>query len=81
MTDLCTLKTFLIWCTAINVLFLLLGVLTAALAGDWIYRMHGRWFAMPRDSFNRAFYVVLGVYKALVLVFNVVPLIALYLIE
>jgi hypothetical protein len=48
-----------------------------AFAGDFVYRMHGKWFPMPRKRFNAVIYSFIGFYKIIVIVFNVVPWIAL----
>lgn len=71
------LRTFLTWCTAINLCLFLLSFLVCAFAGDWVYRMHSMWFPMSRQAFNAAIYGFIGLYKLFIIVFNVVPFIAL----
>lgn len=75
-----TVRTFLMWCTIINGALLLLSFLIFASAGDWVYRMHTRWLAMPREAFNVAIYCFLGFFKIIFLLFNLVPYIALVII-
>ncbi len=75
-----TLKTFLLGCTILNVLLLTGSFLLWMTAADFIYRLHGRWFPMPRETFNTVFYVFLGIYKLLVYVFNIVPWIVLMML-
>jgi hypothetical protein len=77
--DTILMREFFLWCSVINLGLLILGFVATAFAGDWVYEMHARWFPMPRETFNAAIYVVLGSYKAVVLVFNVVPWIVLSL--
>ncbi len=72
-----TLRTFLMWCTILNVGLMALAFLVLALARDWVYRMHSRWFPMPREAFNVVIYSFLGVMKLFVWVFNIIPLLAL----
>jgi hypothetical protein len=55
--------------------FLLLGI-----AGDFIYKLHSKWFSMQREKFNMLIYSFLGLYKILWLVLNVVPWVALRVI-
>lgn len=74
--DMFTIKTIFMWCTIINLLLLVISFLICAFAGDWIYRKHRKWFPISREAFNVAIYSFLGLYKILVLVFNLVPWIA-----
>ena len=50
---------------------------THAYAGDWVYKMHGKWFAIPRETFNVVLYSFIGFFKIIFLVFNLVPYVAL----
>ncbi len=74
------LRAFFLWCTLVNAGLLLLSFLVTALAGGWVYRVHTRWYPMPRETFNVVIYSFLGVFKILVFVFNLVPYIALGLV-
>lgn len=68
---------FFLWCTILNGGVLILGFLAMVLMGDFVYRMHTRVFRMPRETFNAVFYGLLGLYKLLILVFCLVPWLAL----
>ena len=35
---------FLLWCTILNYLVLLLWFVAFSLAHDWMFKLHGRWF-------------------------------------
>ncbi|MFP4215829.1 MAG: DUF6868 family protein [Phycisphaerae bacterium] len=74
-----SLRTFLMWCTIINGGFLLLAWLFTAIAQDWVYRMHRRFYPLTREQFNVAMYAFIGLLKLLWLVFNAVPFVALLL--
>lgn len=78
--DIQTIRAFFMWCTILNAALLVWSFLVCAYAGDWIYRMHGKWFPMPREAFNVAIYSFIGLYKVLVIVFNVIPYIALLIV-
>ncbi len=78
--DIQTVRAFFMWCTILNAALLVWSFLVCAYAGDWIYRMHGKWFPMPREAFNVAIYSFIGLYKVLVIVFNVIPYIALLIV-
>ena len=73
------IRNLLLWCTAINyaVLFIWFGVFV--FAHGWMHRMHGRWFRLSVETFDTIHYAGLAVYKIGILLFNLVPLIALYL--
>ena len=75
--DIGILRSFFMWCTILNVGLLLLSFLICTFAGDWVYRMHSRWFPMPRETFNVVIYSFLGVYKIAVWVFALIPYVAL----
>lgn len=70
-------RAFFMWCSVINVGVFALGYLAVACAGDFVYRTHTRWFPMSRETFTQALYAAFGQYKLLILVFNIVPFVAL----
>ena len=78
--DIDTVRTFLMWCTIINVAILAYSVIICAVAGNFIYRMHSKWFPMPRETFNVVIYSYLGIFKILVITLNLVPYIALLIL-
>ncbi len=79
--DIQTLKSFFMWCTILNLGLLMLSFIMLACAGDFVYRIHNKWFPMPRDRFNAVTYSFIGFYKVIVIVFNVVPWAALAIIR
>jgi len=79
--DIHMLCVFFMWCTIINAGLLILMSLILAFAGERIYRLHAKWFPMPRETFNAVIYSFLGLYKIVVLVFNVVPYVALLIMK
>lgn len=78
--DVGTLTTIFMWCTILNVGLLVVSSLICVCAGDWAYRMHSKWFSISRETFNVAIYSFIGLYKVLVLVFNVIPYVALLIV-
>ena len=78
--DIQMLTRFFMWCTILNGGLLILSFLFCAFAGDWVHQMHSRWFPIPRETFNVVIYSFLGLFKIFVLVFNVVPWVALLII-
>ena len=77
--DIQTLTSFFMWCSIINGGILVVWSLTAVLATDWAYRTQ-KWFPIPRDKFNVMFYLFIGIFKTVFLVFNLVPYLALLII-
>ena len=71
------LRAFFMWCTILNAGLLLLAFLVCAFAGNWVYRLHSRWFPMPRETFNVVLYAFLGAYKIVFWLFCAVPYVAL----
>ncbi len=81
--DIAMLTRFFMWCTILNGGLLALSFLVVALGfgSDFVYGMHSKWFPMPRDTFNTVLYLLIGVYKIFVFVFNLVPWVALVIIQ
>ena len=78
--DLENLRAFFGWCTIINGGLLIFAFLICAMAGDWVYRMHSRWFRIPRETLDRTIYCFLGAMKIIVLMLNLVPYVVLIII-
>jgi hypothetical protein len=75
-----TLRELLLWCTVINYGLLLWWFAVFVLAHDWIYRLHGRWFRIPVEQFDAIHYGGMAVYKIGIFLFNLMPLLALYIV-
>ncbi len=67
------------WMFLLNYLFLLLWAGGFILASDWMYRLHQRWFPMSRQAFNIIHYAGIGLYKILIILFVLIPWLALIL--
>jgi len=75
-----TIRSMLAWCTVINMGLLLWWFLIFFFARDWIYRVHSRWYQIPRDRFDAIHYAGIAFFKILILMFNLVPYLALRII-
>lgn len=64
-------------CTLINSGVLIVWFLFFWLAHEQLFRLHGRWFPLDLNQFNATHYLGMAIYKILILVFNLVPWIAL----
>lgn len=74
------IRAFFGWCTVINGGFLLLAFLFCAMAGDWVHRMHSKWFPMKREAFTLAMYCFIGGMKILFIILNLIPYLALVIL-
>jgi hypothetical protein len=74
-------RSFLLWCTVINYGILLVWFLVFALAHDEIQRLHGRWFRLSHEQFDALHYAGMSIFKTGVLLFNLVPLVALWIVS
>jgi hypothetical protein len=70
-------RTFLLWCTVIDYGVLLVWFLVFVFAHDWILRLHGRWFRLSPDQFDALHYAGMSMLKIGIMLFNLVPFIAL----
>lgn len=77
LMDIQTVRAFFMWCTILNGSLLVFSFIICASASDWVYRMHSKWFPIPRDAFNVVIYSFIGIFKISVLVLNLIPYIAL----
>ncbi len=78
--DIDSIRAFFMWGTIMNIALLVLSSLICVCAGDWVYRMHSKWFSISRETFNVAIYSFIGLYKILVIVFNLIPYVALLIV-
>ena len=73
-------REFLMWCTIINAGLLILTSLLFLAASDLIYSAHSKWFPLSREAFTVAIYGFIGFYKILIIVFNIVPFVAVSIV-
>ena len=75
------LKYILLWSLVLNYAILLIWFGVFVFAHDWIFHLHTRWFKLSIETFDAIHYSGMAVHKVGVLLFNLVPLIALYLMN
>jgi hypothetical protein len=75
-----TIRAALAWCSVINLCLLLVWWLFFTLAHDWIYRVHGKWFSLPRERFDAIHYTAMALFKIGILLFNLVPYLSLRIV-
>lgn len=75
-----SIRTLFLWSALMNYGIVLLWFSMFMMAHDWMYQMHGRWFRISREQFDAVHYAVMAIYKVGILLFNVVPYVALLII-
>ena len=75
------LRDFLVWSTAINYGVLLIWFGVFVYAHDRLFRMHTRWFKLSAENFDVLNYAAVAAYKIGIMLFNLVPLIALCIVS
>lgn len=76
-----TARSFLFWCSVMNFGVLLFWFGLATIGREWLHRLLGRWFALPRESFDAINLAGISLYKIGIILFNLVPCIALSLVR
>ena len=72
-----SIREFLGWCALINVGLLLFSSMVTMLLRGPISRLHGKMFGLSEEDVSRAIYQYLAQYKIVIIVFNLVPYLAL----
>ncbi|MEO9385919.1 DUF6868 family protein [Chromobacterium phragmitis] len=73
------LEQVLLYSTIFHYLVLILWFCLFFYAHDALFRLQRRWFRISEPAFDLLNYGGIGLYKILVFVFNVAPLLALWL--
>ena len=74
------ISDFLLWCTILNYLVLLLWFVAFSLAHERMFKLHGRWFGLTTAQLDALHYGGMAVYKVGILLLNLVPYIALNIV-
>ncbi len=77
MTNLHELTNFLGWCTAINLGILIFSTLMLILTRTFAANLHSKMFQLDPATLPKMYFEYLGRYKLLIIVFNLVPYLAL----
>ena len=75
------IRGVLAWSAVINFGLLLWWFLFFSLAHDWTYRFHGKWFKLTTEQFDALHYGGMAVFKLGILLFNLVPYLALRIVS
>ncbi|MCJ0928466.1 hypothetical protein MTX11_10865 [Acinetobacter lwoffii] len=72
---------FLLFCTLINYVILMIWFVVFVFVRNWMKQVHGKWFRLSDTSFDVIHYSGMALYKIGILLFNLTPLIAIYLMN
>jgi hypothetical protein len=73
-------REFLLWATVINYGILLVWVLLFVFCHDWTFRQHAKRFKLSVEHFDAMNYLAVSLYKLGIVLFNLVPFLALNII-
>ncbi len=74
-------RSFLGWCSVINMGLLLYWFLFIMFAHDWVYRVHSKWFKISVEKFDTVHYAGMMYFKIAIFVFIIVPYFALCIVD
>ena len=74
------LLQFFFWCSIINMGLLIFIFLLFKVAHRWIYSIHGKWYRLSEEEFDKVIYRMMLYYKSSIFIFNIVPYFALRII-
>ena len=74
-------RSALLWCAVINYAVLMIWFLMYLAARGPLCRIWGKWFHLTAEQFDALNFGGMTVYKLGIMLFNLAPLLALYLAE
>lgn len=74
------IQAILGWSAIINIVILTLWLLAIKLAKNWIMQTQVGFLNISTEEFNKANYYLIGFYKIMITLFNIVPFFAIMLI-
>ena len=81
LMNLAVVRSVLLWSTMINYGLLVFWGLLVVAPHRWMHRLWGRWFKISDEQFDAVQLAGIVLYKILILVFNLVPYIALRIVD
>ncbi|MEQ8205278.1 MAG: hypothetical protein RIA65_03810 [Woeseia sp.] len=75
-----TLRAVLGWTALINMAVMLVWFLFFVFAHDFMHRLHGRWFDIPRQQFDSIHYAGMALFKFGNILFFIAPYLALRIV-
>jgi hypothetical protein len=72
-------RNFFLWCAVINYLVLVVWFLLIVSPHQWLYRLWGKW-PLTAEQFDVINFAGIALYKLGILLFNLVPYVALRIV-
>lgn len=76
-----TIKTFLLYSFVFNYALLMIWFCVFSFAHDWLYHLHKQWFHFSPETFDVLHYAGMAGYKIGIILLNIAPLVALWLLN
>ena len=76
-----TIRDILGWSSVINLGLLYWWLFFFIAAHDWLFKLHNRWFRLDLERFDSIHYIGIAFYKLSILMFNIVPYLAIRIIS
>ena len=73
-------RATLAWCIVINIGILFVWGMAFLFAHDWMYKLHGKWFKFSVETFDAIHYAGMATLKIGMILFNLVPYLALRIV-
>ncbi len=73
-------RNALLWCTIINYAMLLVWFLFYLFPHEWLYRIWRKWFHLSTEQFDSLNFAGMTLYKLGIILFNLVPYLALLIV-
>ncbi|MFH2138077.1 MAG: DUF6868 family protein [Candidatus Omnitrophota bacterium] len=68
------------WCFVLSMVLVFWWFIMMVFAGDFIYGMHSKFFAMSRETFNAIHYSGIAILKTMIFILFLVPYIAIKIV-
>jgi hypothetical protein len=75
-----TVRSALLWSTVINYAVLVVWFLVYVLGRRWLCGLWGRWFRLTDEQFDAVNFGGMALYKVGILLWNLAPCVALYIV-
>ncbi len=75
------LQSFFGWCSIINSGLFFLAFLFLSIGRNFVYKKHSIFFKIAEEKWNEIIYSAMIFFKTSLFIFNIVPYIALYIIN
>ncbi len=81
MNSIEVVREFLGWCSVINIGLLFFSTIMLIVMRGWIINIHAKMTGVSEAELPRLYFEYLGNYKIFIIVFNIVPYVALRVME